>query len=120
LIERPGFIPLPYHGAVAVETGGFQTYRLEPAGPPLRAALIEWLVRELHAEPVPADSDAYEQPVRIGGRQLNVAASRDFEYVSVSPDRQGGPNEIVAEIARRFDAELATGKYDSLFGKRRH
>ena len=119
LIERPGFIPLPYHGSLATELGGLQTYKLEPAGPPLRAAFIDWLVREFHAEPLPADSDAYEKSVRIAGRQLNIAASRDGDYVWLSPDRQGGPNEIVGEIATRFDAELATGKYDGMFGKRR-
>ena len=32
LVERKGFVPIPYEGRLSVEDGGHRTYRLEPAG----------------------------------------------------------------------------------------
>jgi hypothetical protein len=56
--------------------------------------------------------------VTIAGHTVNVAFSSDGDYVAVST-AQGGADDsaLVATIAQRFDAVLATGKYDTLFGK---
>jgi hypothetical protein len=115
LAEREGFVPIPYQGELS--TGSSQrSYRLEPAGPPLREALVRFLVTDFKAERLPADSGAYEYPVRIGSEIVNVAAG-SFDYVSVSMAEGGASDRLIAEIAQRFDAALATGKYDGLFGK---
>ncbi len=115
LVERKHFVPIPFRGAVTTEDGGYQYYRIEKAGSALRVALLDFLVAEFRAERVPADSDAYEMPVKIDGRTVNVAASSDFGYVSVSMERGTGDTTLVTRIAERFDSVLATGKYDSLF-----
>jgi hypothetical protein len=117
LVERKHFVPIPFHGVLSVETTGYQSYRWEKASEPLREALLEFLEREFQAERQPADSDAYEKPVLIGGRKLNVAQSGEFGYLSVSTERESsGDSTLVARIGERFDALLATGKYDTLFG----
>ena len=87
LIERPGFVPIPYHGELSVERGGNRTYRLDKATEALRGALIEFIVKEFCGARQPADSGAYEVPVKIGARIVNVAFSSGSDYVSVSMDR---------------------------------
>jgi hypothetical protein len=115
LVERQHFVPLPYHGALTTEESGYHYYRIEKAGTALRVALLDFLAAEFKAERIPADSDAYEMPVKIDGQTVNVAASSDFGYVAVSMERGASDSALVARIAKRFDAALATGKYDSLF-----
>ncbi len=117
LVERKHFTPLPYHGAVTTEDGGDHYYRIEKAGSALRLALLDFLVAEFKAERMPADSSAYEIPVRIDGQTVNVAASSDFGYVAVSMERGSSDTTLVQRIAARFDSALATGQYDSIFGK---
>jgi hypothetical protein len=118
LAERAHFAPLPYRGEVSVESNGNRTYRLEKGTEPLRAALIEFLVKEFNATRLPADSGAYEVPVSIDRRMVNVAFSSGSSYVAVSLDRSStGDSTLVATIAERFDAALATGRYDRLFAK---
>jgi len=118
LLERRGFVPIPYHGELSVERGGNRTYRLDKGTEALRGALIEFIVKEFGGARQPADSGAYEVPVKIGGRIVNVAFSSGSDYVSVSMDRANtDDSSVVASIAERFDAALATGRYDSLFAK---
>jgi len=118
LLVRTGFVPLPYHGALSGEGDG-ESYRLEPAGEPLRSALLEFLIRQFHAESLPSEPDAYERSVRIDGRIVKVASSSSFNYVAVSMERGASDHRLLAAIAKGFDAELATGKHDGLFGKSR-
>ncbi len=115
LVQRTHFTPIPYHGALKVEEGGYSYYRIEKAGEALRAALIDFLVSEFKAERQPADSGAYEVPVKIDGRTVNVARSGDFGYVMVSLERGATDSTLVPAIAARFDAALATGRYDAMF-----
>ncbi len=91
---------------------------MDKASEALRGALLEFLIAEFKAERQPADSGAYEIPVTIAGHTVNVAFSSDGDYVAVST-AQGGADDsaLVATIAQGFDAVLATGKYDTLFGK---
>jgi hypothetical protein len=119
LTERPGFVPLPYHGTLTIEGPDYRTYRIESAGRALREALVEFLVTELGGERMAADSTDYEIPVRVRGQLLQVAASSQFDYVAVSPERGVEDLSLLREIAERFDRALATGKYDPLFGKPR-
>jgi hypothetical protein len=113
LVERKGFVPLPYHGTLTEETG----YWLEPAKVELRDAILDFLVAEFKGERVPVESYAYEYPVKIDGQVVNVAYGGTGNYVAVSLPRGATDRALLLTIAKRLDAELATGKYDSLFGK---
>jgi hypothetical protein len=115
LVERKDFVPLPYHGKLSGE-GRAQYYRLEPAGEPLRNAVVEFLVREFKAERLSTEPGAYEHQLRIENQVVKVAASSTFNYVSVSVEPGPNSSSLLAAIAKRFDADLATGKYDALFG----
>jgi hypothetical protein len=115
LVERKDFVPLPWHGKLSGE-GNAENYRLEPAGEPLRNALVEFLVREFKAERLSTEPGAYEHQLRIEGRVVKVAASSNFNYVLVSVEPGPNSSSLLAAMAERFDADLATGKYDALFG----
>jgi hypothetical protein len=113
LVERKGFVPMPYHFRFTGTSG----YWLEPAREPLRDAVIEFIVSEFKGERVPVESYAYEYPVKIGGDTINVAYGSSGHYVSVSLPRDGKDTKLLESIVHRFDAALATGKYDAMFGK---
>jgi hypothetical protein len=115
LVERDGLVPLPYRGEIVAEGETFYAYRLEPAGEALRSAVVDFLVAQFQAERVPVDPGAYEYPLRIGGRTVNVACSPGSHYVLVSMELGVSDRSLVDAIARRFDAALASGKYDALF-----
>ena len=115
LVERSGFVPLAYHGELTLSKN-FSAYKLEPAREALRDAVIEFLVAEMNGERVPVDSGAYEHPVKVHGQTVNVAYGSSPSYVSVSLDRGAADQTLLQTIARRFDAALATGKYDAMFG----
>jgi hypothetical protein len=118
LVERKDFVPIPYHGELS-PSGPYRTYKLEPAGEELRTALVEFLVSEMNAEriPQPADAGTYLVPVKIDGKNVDVAYSSGSSYVSVSMATGVTDTTLVEMIAHHFDAALATGKYDKLFHK---
>ena len=116
LVERKDFVPIPYHGKLVVERD-FRAYWFEPAREELRDAIIELLVRDMGGERVPVDSFAHEHPVKVNGQNVNVAYGSSGQYVSVTLDRGVADITLLREVGRRIDAELATGKYDALFGK---
>jgi len=116
LVERPGFVPIPYQGRV-YESAGYRSYKLEPASEGLRTALIDFLVVEMKAKRVPVDSGAYEYPITIDGQTVDIGYSSSPGYVSATLKSDSTDIELLRTIARRFDAALATGKYDALFGK---
>lgn len=113
LVERKGFVPLPYHFRFTGTSG----YWLEPARQPLRDAVIDFLVSEFKGKRVPVESYAFEHPVKIGGDTINVAYGESAYYVSVSLPRGVTDTQLLEAIVHRFDAALATGKYDAMFGK---
>jgi hypothetical protein len=114
LIERKDFLPIPNHGELTVEEGT-SVYRLEPVGFEMRVALSEFLVAQFNAESVPAGPTDYEHTVRIDGQNLKLACSPDSGYLIVCVPTGQPDSKHVAAIATRFDAELATGKHDTLF-----
>ena len=113
LVERKGFVPLPYHGRYAVTNG----YWFEPAKQGLRDAILDLLVNEFKGERVPVESYAYEYPVKIDGQIINVAYGESGHYVAVSLPRDATDRKLLETVAHRLDEVMATGKYDSLFGK---
>lgn len=119
LVERAHFVPLAWRGEVSVYSDGQSTYRLEKATEGLRGVLIDFLVKEFKGVRQPADSDAYEIPVAIGAQTVKVAfsTSADSPYVAISGAPGSADSALVAGIAQRFNALLATGRFDNLFGK---
>lgn len=118
LTERRDFSPLPYRGRMTVESGDAHYYKLAPAGTALRTALEAFLVSEMKAERVDTESPAaYTHTMKVDGRLVQLSASDDSGYVMVSPDYAMTDQTVVDRIAERFDASLASGKYDSLFLK---
>jgi hypothetical protein len=113
LVERTGFTPMPYHGRYAMP----DSYWLEPAREGLREAVMDFIVSEFKGERVPVDSFAYERPIRIDGKIVNVAFGGTGSYVSVSLPSGATDMTLLETIAHRLDAALATGRYDSLFTK---
>jgi hypothetical protein len=113
LVERKGFVPIAYHTRYV----GVSGYWLEPAREPLRDAIIELLITEFKGERVPVESYAYEHPVKIGAQIIQVAYNDTGDYVSISVPTGVTDTTLLDAIAKRVDAVLATGKYDSMFGK---
>ena len=116
LVERAGFVPIPYHGRVYV-SDGYRSYKVEPTTEALRTVLVDFLVAEMKAERVPVDSGAYEYPVTIGGDTVGIGYGSSPGYVSATLRSDSTDIALLRTIARRFDAVLATGRYDALFGK---
>jgi len=117
LVQRKGFVPIPYHGALTLGKD-YSAYRLEPAKQGLREALLDFLVSEFKGERVSVESYAYEYPVKIDGQTINVAYGESSHYVTVSVPTGTTDTKLLETVAKRIDAELATGKLDTLFGRR--
>ena len=117
LVQRSQFTPFPYLGTVSIGTNGDRSYRIEKGSESLRTALVAFLVANFRAKPQEVDSGAYQYPVTIDGKVVNVAQSGDFGYVLVSLEDPGTDTTLVPEIARQFNAALATGRYDSMFAQ---
>jgi hypothetical protein len=114
LVERKGFVPLPYH----TRNTGTSGYWLEPArGDSLRDAVIDFLVNAFKGERVPVGQYTYYYPVKINGEIINVAYGETGHYVSLSVPDSVKDTKLLDAVAKRLDVELATGKYDSLFGR---
>jgi hypothetical protein len=120
LSERPVFTPLPYRGELSFMAGGTRgaiTYNLWGTGEEMRKAVVDLLVAEMKAEPLPADKDSRFLLLRIEGKEIWVfhdSASPGTPVVWVSAKGGEAENGLVAAIAARIDAALATGKYDAL------
>ena len=113
LVEREGFVPIPYHSR-RVEGSG---YWFEPARQPLRDAILDLLVSDFKGERVPVESYAYEYPVKIDGQVVNVAYGESAHYVAVSLPRGATDTKLLDTVVHHVDAALATGKYDAMFGR---
>jgi hypothetical protein len=114
-VERPTFTPIAWRGTLTDDYTGYREYRVAPATAALRPALIDFLVSEFQAERVPAEPDAFSHEVLIKGATVHISYAERERHVGVWMDR-GTDSQLVATIAERFDAALATGRYDHLFG----
>jgi len=118
LRERPNFTPLPYRGRISTAHDGGHYYTLKPAGQALADAVVEFLVAELGGTVLPRGEYATSDKVRIGERTVSVMAtgSAAEAYVMVSLEIGEKDPALIPDVARRFDAALASGRYDALFG----
>ena len=115
LHERPGMIPLPYRGALSDgKPGDYQYYQLSPGGQPLRDAVYDILVKELHGTPREEAPSTVDSPrVEIDGVVYSVTFSRGGDEVNVTTYKT--QPEAMARVAARLDAIAASGRLDALF-----
>ena len=113
LAPRPGAEPLPYRGTLTVDGSGYREYRLSPVSPGMARVVSDFLVTGLGARVEAGGPDAGRTELKIADALVHVSASG--QDVSVYVPHGGGRTKVIAEIAARFDAELATGRHDALF-----
>jgi hypothetical protein len=114
LIPRTAVTPLPYRGRLSVDSDGYREYGVTPAGPELRAALVDFLVAEFQALRMAAEPNAFAHEVRIADAPVYLSYREEDRRVGVWMDR-GTNTQLVAAIAERFNAALRTRRYDALF-----
>jgi hypothetical protein len=119
LEPRAGAEPLPFHGRLTADPyDGARSYHLAPVKAEMRDTLAAFIAREMGAERVRSPYPETET-VKIGESEIHVMwhgadIPGEDSYASVSMNL-GADTAPVAEIARRFDAALRTGRYDALF-----
>lgn len=119
LEPRAGAEPLPFHGRLSVDgSDGTRSYHLAPVKAEMRDTLAAFIAREMGAERAPSQYPDTET-LKIGESEIHVMwHGADYpgedSYVGVFMNITAD-TAPVAEIARRFDAALRTGRYDALF-----
>ncbi len=117
LTERPDFTPVPYRGQLTTDSMGGSDYRIDTVDEDMRTAIEAFLVERFgatrHRDEYESD---YEHPFMIDGVKVSVSHSADSAYVLIDFHR-GFDAAKAQQIAEAFDAELATGKHDDLFGR---
>jgi hypothetical protein len=114
LVARADATPLPYRGTLTTSSGEYREYHLEPAGAAMYQALIDFLKQEMGATRTPADEAAVGYRMQVEGKGVYVIHDESAHRVGIYMDR-GADSRLVVKIGERFDAALATGKYDALF-----
>jgi hypothetical protein len=115
LVQRAGVKPLPYKGWLTVSPGdGYREYRVSPVSPALRGVLVAFVQREFQASVLPPEGRP-DEPVLLKVGDFVVTVSQHEDEVVVYMARDQGGSKLVADIAQRFDRELATGAHDALF-----
>ena len=96
----------------------FQRALSRPGEPPARGGAGR-LSGILIAGPTASGKSAVAIEVAraLGGEVVNVAYGDTGHYVSLSLPDSVKDTKLLDTIAKRLDAELATGKYDSMFGR---
>lgn len=113
LVKRPDAAPLPYAGKLSTEPG-YQEYRVRPVSVAMRDSVVALLVRDFGGSREPVAAEAFSHDVLVAGQRVYVGYDQSDACVIVFVDRDTY-TRIVAEIALRFDAELASGRLDGLF-----
>jgi hypothetical protein len=115
LVARESVKPLPWRGVLDASSGdGYREYKVGPAGKEMFAAMADFLTKEMGATRTEEDVASSSFQAHIDGQLVHLYENDHEHHVSVFMDR-GKDARLVSTIAERFDAELATGKYDSLF-----
>ena len=77
-------------------------------------AMAKFLANEMGATRTEDDVASSSFQAHIDGQLVHLYENEHEHHVSIFMDR-GKDSRLVATIAERFDAALATGKYDALF-----
>lgn len=114
LAIRQRVTPMPYQGFTTTTIDGYHEYHVQPAGQPMLDALKSFLAVEFGATRTPADESAYGYQARVGDQVVHLLANERDSSVAVFMELNTDTH-LVATIGARFNAALATGKYDRLF-----
>jgi hypothetical protein len=114
LVAKENVTPLPHRGTLTMSSGGYREYHVEPAGEAMFSALLDFLRDEMGAMRTAADSTPVGHQVQVDGKPVHVIHDATAHRVGIYMDR-GEDSRLVVKIGERFDAALATGKYDALF-----
>jgi hypothetical protein len=116
LEPRTGVTPLPWKGLLTPPSRGAPEYQVGPAGQAMFDAMAAFLTTELGATRTPEDEAASGSgwQAHLNGQVVHLYDNTHEHHVTAYLD-QGADAKVLATIAERFDAALATGKYDTLF-----
>lgn len=114
LTPRANVTPRPHKGALTLgRPGDFQMYLIGPGGEPLRTRVMQVLVSELGGTRLADDPGGYTQSVELDGERYGVVITEYAGGVTISTYK-GDPVKF-AQMARRLDEVLATGRLDDVF-----
>lgn len=116
LAARERVTPLPYRGTLVTSSGDYREYHVEPAGKAMFDALVAFLRDEMGATRTAEDEAAIGHRMTVEGQHVYVIHDESSHHVGIYMDR-GADSRLVVKIGERFDAALATGRYDGLFGR---
>lgn len=123
LVPRPEAKPLPWTGRLVQFGGGDIEYRLRPVRAAMREAVQRFLVAKLDATAAPNWIDPTQPSdgtFKVPGCPAVVATGFHEDHVSVFvPSQPTGREEctaVIRRIASAFDAALARGAHQDLFG----
>ena len=115
LEPRSAVTPLPWKGLLTPPAYSTPEYQVGPAGEKMFEAMASFLTTEMGATRTPEDQAASTGwQAHLNGTVLHLFDNTSEHHVTIYLD-QGGDPKVLATIAERFDAALATGKYDALF-----
>ncbi|MEO8564063.1 MAG: hypothetical protein ABI601_18425 [bacterium] len=115
LEPRASVTPLPWRGALnATSRDGYREYEVGPAGKAMFDAMAAFLTTEMGATRTAEDLTASGFQMHVNGQVVHLFDNDSEHHVSIYMDFDTD-TRLVATIAERFDAALATGKYDALF-----
>lgn len=116
LVARTAVKPLPYRGVLYTDGTGSVVYHVQPSGQAMCDVLAEFLRTEFNAQRVTKEEWTQGYKMTIGDAQVHVSVNKDEHQVAVFLDNSSD-RTLVPRIAERFNAVLATGQYDRLFGR---
>lgn len=114
LVAREQVRPLPYRGTVSTSSSGYREYHVEPVSDAMVDAFVAFLRDEMGGRRTGEDEAAVGYRLTIDGQPVNVIHDESAHRVGVYMDH-GVDSRLVLKIAERFDAALASGKYDGTF-----
>ena len=115
LEPKESVAPLPWRGVLDESSGdGYREYEVGPAGKTMLDAMAAFLTTEMGATRTAEDLAGSGFQAHVNGQIVHLSDNDREHHVSIYMDR-GTDTKLVVTIAHRFDAALATGKYDALF-----
>jgi hypothetical protein len=115
LVQRANVTPLPYHGSVSASGEKYREYRLQPVNTEMKDTLAAFIEREMGGVRQPPAPQFGESVIvfQLGAHTVFVSDHED--HASVYSDHESDSGRAVEAIAKRFDQELKTRRYDHLF-----
>jgi hypothetical protein len=115
LIQRESFEALQFRGIVEQGTDGNWRYVLHGAREGIRPIILDVLVGQLGGRPAPPVANSSEQSIQLEGSEASLFWGREYGGLLMLRMPKEADLEFTRKIARAIDAELATGRHDSMF-----